>query len=146
MAQQEARGYLLKAGEGVPGYGSDVKASKRSTGDVLTLIESRTTGGAPWHVHANEDEFFYVVEGTIVVECGSDVFEAGPRSFVFLPRGVPHTWDVAGDTATVLMITVPAMLEEFLHEYHAAPASPSGARDEVAARYGITFLPGRPHD
>src|SRR5262245_51715623 len=133
--------YVLQAGEGVEGFGSGVKAGRASTGGNLTLIESRTRGGAPPHVHTREDEYFYVVEGTIVVRCGNDAFEAGPRSFVFLPRGIPHSWDVAGDgIATVLMITVPAMLEEFLEEFHAAPSA--DARQEIAARYGLTFLPG----
>lgn len=134
-----AGGYLLKPGEGVADFGSAVKAAGISTGGKLTLIESHTTGGAPLHVHSREDEYFYVVEGTIVVTCGAEVFEAGPRSFVALPRGIPHAWDVASDgPATLLMITVPAMLEEFLHEYHAAPQA---ERDQVAAKYGITFLP-----
>ena len=63
----------------------------------------------------------------------------GPRAFVFLPRGVPHAWDVVGDAATVLILTAPAGLEEFLGEYHAASG---GARDEVAAKHGIEFLHG----
>jgi mannose-6-phosphate isomerase-like protein (cupin superfamily) len=134
--------YLLRAGEGVSGFGPAVKASRLSTRGGLTLIESCTRGGAPWHVHGNEDEYFYVVEGTIVVYCGTEVLEAGPRSFVFLPRGVPHAWDVAGGgTATVLMMTVPAMLEEFLRDYHAARTRGQQAADEAAAKYGITFLP-----
>jgi mannose-6-phosphate isomerase-like protein (cupin superfamily) len=109
---------------------------------MLTVIESQTTGGAPPHVHSREDECFYVVEGTIVVRCGEEIFEAGPRSFVFLPRGIPHAWDVAGEgVATVLIITVPAMLEEFLREYHDAPSELREARDQIAAKYGITFLP-----
>jgi quercetin dioxygenase-like cupin family protein len=129
------RGYVLHPGEGVAG--SEVKASKQSTGGMLTLIESETTGGAPLHVHTHEDECFYVVEGHITVQCGDETFEAGPRAFVFLPRGVPHAWDVVGESATVLLITVPAMLEEFLDEYHQAP---SEIRDQIATKYGITFL------
>jgi quercetin dioxygenase-like cupin family protein len=110
---------------------------------MIAVIESRTTGGAPWHVHSHEDECFYVLEGRILVQSGEEVFEAGPRSFVFLPRGVPHYWDVLGEDgqtgeATLLMITVPAMLAEFLVEYHAAQGK---ERSEVAARYGVTFLP-----
>jgi mannose-6-phosphate isomerase-like protein (cupin superfamily) len=136
------KAYLLQPGEGVRGFGPEVKASGLSTAGGLTLIESRTRGGAPWHVHSREDEYFYVVEGTIIVYCGTDVFEAGPRSFVFLPRGVPHAWDVAGEgVATVLMMTVPPMLEEFLREYHTARSQGKEAQDQVAAKYGITFLP-----
>jgi quercetin dioxygenase-like cupin family protein len=116
-----------------------VKASRISTGGNLTVIESRTKGGAPWHVHTREDEYFYVLKGTIVVRCGEENFTARPGSFVFLPRGIPHTWDV-GDQgeATLLMMTVPAMLEEFLKEFHAA--STKEDRDDVAARYGIQFF------
>jgi quercetin dioxygenase-like cupin family protein len=130
-----AKPYMLKADEGLSS--SDLKASKVSTGGMLTLIESYTDGGAPLHVHSNEDEAFYVVEGTITVTVGDEHYEAGPRSFVFLPRGIPHSWDVVGERARVLMITVPAMLEEFLSEYHAAPAN---ERDTIATKYGIKFL------
>lgn len=131
------RGYCLGPDEGVPGADEATKASARSTGGALTLIESVTPGGAPLHVHTREDECLYVVDGTITVRCGGERWEAGPRSFVFLPRGIPHEWDVVGDVATVLMITVPAGLDDFLREFHAADGP---TRDEVAARYGITFL------
>jgi mannose-6-phosphate isomerase-like protein (cupin superfamily) len=130
-------GYLLRAGEGVGGD-TAVKASRLTTGGALTLIESRTRGGAPRHVHSRDDECFYVLEGTLTVQCGDEQFEAGPRSFVFLPRGIPHSWDVTGEEATLLMITVPAGLDEFLHEFHAAGNAEE--RSAVAERYGIRFL------
>lgn len=132
-------GYVLEEGAGVADGDSSTKASRVSTGGSLTLIESHTDGGAPLHVHTREDEFFYVVEGAITVRCGDEEYEAGPRSFVFLPRGIPHEWDViGGQTAIVLMMTSPAGLDAFLAEYHAAPTAE--ARDQVAARYGITFI------
>ncbi|HZQ05164.1 MAG TPA: cupin domain-containing protein [Anaerolineae bacterium] len=137
MERDGGRGYVLHLGEGLAGYDSSVKASRASTNGMLTVIESRMRGGAPWHVHSREDECFYVLEGEIIVHCGDEVWNAGPHAFVFLPRGIPHAWDVVGGEATVLMITVPAMLEEFLREFHAADAD---KRDEVAAKYGMTFL------
>ena len=131
--------YMLLTGEGVAGFDAAVKASRISTGGNLSVIESHTKGGAPWHVHSREDEYFYVVEGAIIVHCGEEVFNAGSRSFVFLPREIPHAWDVGENgVATLLMMTVPAMLEEFLQEFHAA--STRGARDAVAAKYGIQFF------
>jgi mannose-6-phosphate isomerase-like protein (cupin superfamily) len=131
--------YVVQAGAGVAGYDAAVKASRLSTGGSLSVIESHTRGGAPWHVHSREDEYFYIVEGEIIVHCGEETYTAGPRSFVFLPRGIPHSWDVGGDgLATLLMMTVPAMLEEFLKEFHTAATREE--RDEVAARYGIRFL------
>ncbi|HLK60658.1 MAG TPA: cupin domain-containing protein [Chthonomonadaceae bacterium] len=138
---ENARPYVLQAGEGVPGFGASVKAGRISTDGGLTLIESRTKGGAPLHVHTRENEYFYVVEGTLTVQCGEQKFEAGPRSFVFLPRGIPHSWDVVGEEATVLLMTVPAMLEEFLKEYHEAFSKSPEARNQVTEKFGITFLP-----
>jgi mannose-6-phosphate isomerase-like protein (cupin superfamily) len=132
------KGYMLKSDQGVPGFDSDVKASKISTMGGLTLIASHVINGMPLHVHTREDEYFYVVEGTLSIRCGEEVFKAGPGSFVFLPRRIPHSWDVfGGGVAQVLMITVPAMLEEFLREFHSPTIVP---RDKIAAKYGITFL------
>jgi len=140
--KENPKPYMLQAGESVPGCAGGVKASISSTAGGLTVIESFTAGGAPWHVHSREDEYFYVVEGEITVWCGKETFQAGPRSFVFLPRGVPHAWDVkSAGKATVLMMTVPAMLEEFLHEFHAAKPEQRG---DVAQKYGLTFFAGRP--
>ena len=130
-------GYVLRPGEGAGGHGDpDVKASRMSTDGALTVIDSETTGGAPRHVHGHEDECFYVLDGTITVECADDVWELGSGAFVFLPRGVPHAWDVVGERARVLIITAPGGLEEFLADLHAPDASPA----EVGRRHGIEFL------
>jgi quercetin dioxygenase-like cupin family protein len=137
---EQRSGYVLGPGEGVEGDAA-LKASGASTGGSLTLIESRTRGGAPWHVHSREDECFYVLEGTLTVHCGAETFTAGPRSFVFLPRGVPHAWDVAGDEATLLIITTPGGFEAFLRDLHAAalPLSDEAA-DRIAAKYGLAWV------
>jgi quercetin dioxygenase-like cupin family protein len=140
--KQTAQAYTLGAGQGVPGFGEGVKASVGRTAGAFTLIESTTAGGAPWHVHTREDEYFYVLEGKVVVWCGEDEFHAGPGSFVFLPRGIPHSWDVESEgKAKLLMMTVPGMLEEFLREFHAATGP---QRNEVARKYGLTFFSGKP--
>lgn len=128
-------GYVVRAGEGAAGAGADVKASRRSTGGSLTVIESRTSGGAPRHTHAHEDEVLYVLDGTISVGWGDETCEAGAGAFVFLPRGVPHEWDVVGEEATVLIIAAPGGLDALLEELHA----PGADRDEIASRYGVTW-------
>ena len=131
--------YVLQTGQGL-NSDSALKASTASTGGQFTLIESHTDGGAPMHIHSREDEYFYVVEGTITVTCGDQVFEVGPRGFVFLPRNIPHAWDVIGERATVLMMTVPAGLDAFLAEHHAASSASNAVKDQIAARYGITWV------
>jgi len=138
VQHQELNPYVLLSGEGVAGFDASVKAARASTGGNLSLIESHTRGGAPWHIHTREDEYFYVLNGVISVHLGREAYAAGPGSFVFLPRGIPHAWDVEGESATLLMMTVPAMLEEFLREFHAAATRAD--RDQVATSYGIEFL------
>lgn len=135
-ASGPGRGYLLEPGQGIDGDES-LKASGASSGGSLTLIESNTRGGAPPHVHEREDEAMYVLDGQITVHCGGDTFVAGRGGFVFMPRGELHDWDVDSGTATVLIIAAPGGLDEFLAEFHAAPDW--GARDAVAARYGLRF-------
>ena len=132
-----ARPYLLLPDEHVEHGDSGVKASRESTAGAFTLIESRAEGGAPPHVHSREDEAMYVLEGRIAARCEDARFDARRGSFVFLPRGLRHSWDVVGDAATVLIITAPAGLEEFLRDFHNARGA---ERRNVGARYGIRFL------
>ncbi len=138
MGKRQARGYVVRAGRAAAGADDGVKATRRSTGGALTVIESRTTGGAPLHVHRREDECMYVLEGEISVVCGDETLPAGRGAFVFLPKGVRHSWDVVGSEATVLIIAAPGGLDEFLSEFHAAEGP---ERTAVAARYGIE-MPG----
>ena len=132
--------YILEPGCGVNGAGDATKAGVISTGGMFTCIESRTSGGAPRHVHTREDEYFYVVEGTLTVTVGDEISLVEKGGFVFLPRNITHEWDVVGDEATVLLMTVPAMLDTFLTEYHAAFSGGAEARKQVAEQYGISFL------
>ncbi len=114
------RGYVLSRGEGVPDRGPEVKASRRSTGGSLTLIEFTIDGGPPKHTHTREDESFYVLTGVMDVQCGGERFEAGPGSFVFLPRNLPHVFRSAGGTATALLIATPGGLDDYFAELRAA--------------------------
>ena len=82
--------YILLPNEGVEGAGDATKAGVNSTGGMFTCIESRTDGGAPRHVHTREDEYFYVLDGTLTVTIGEEVSEVSKGGFVFLPRGIPH--------------------------------------------------------
>jgi mannose-6-phosphate isomerase-like protein (cupin superfamily) len=43
-----------------------------------------------WHKHDDDDEFFYVVEGTLLIDLQDKTFELGPRQGVVVPKGVVH--------------------------------------------------------
>jgi quercetin dioxygenase-like cupin family protein len=134
------RGYVVGPHQGVTDGGSEVKASGRSTGGSLTVIEIVVDGqGPPRHTHTREDESIYILTGTLDVECGEDRFEARPGSFVFLPRNLPHTFRSIDGTATGLLIVTPGGLDQYFAELHAA-LSEKDDRSEIAkvqAKYGI---------
>jgi mannose-6-phosphate isomerase-like protein (cupin superfamily) len=87
-----------------------IKATAESTGGAFGLVESMIAPGfsPPLHVHHREDESFWVLEGELTMQCGDKSFRAGPGSFVFLPRDVPHSFVVEGDTpARMLTLLTP---------------------------------------
>jgi len=43
-----------------------------------------------WHKHDNEDEFFYVVEGKLLIDLEGKVVELAPRQGLVVPKGVLH--------------------------------------------------------
>ena len=104
-----------------------IKAPAEVTGGAYGLVESWIAAGAspPLHVHRREDEAFWVLEGRVRFRCGDEDIEAGRGSFVFLPRDVPHTFIVEGDTpAHVLTIVSPGGCERFFIDGGRAPEGP----------------------
>jgi mannose-6-phosphate isomerase-like protein (cupin superfamily) len=43
-----------------------------------------------WHKHAADDEFFYVVEGHLLIDLEDRVIDLAPRQGVVIPKGVMH--------------------------------------------------------
>jgi quercetin dioxygenase-like cupin family protein len=74
------------------------------------------------HVHQDEDELFYVVQGTYEITCGEQVIEADAGDFAHLPRGIAHRYRNVGDGEGILMNTMtPGGFEKFLEEVDQLP-------------------------
>jgi mannose-6-phosphate isomerase-like protein (cupin superfamily) len=43
-----------------------------------------------WHKHEDDDEFFYVVEGRLIIDLEDRAFDLAPRQGVVIPKGVLH--------------------------------------------------------
>ena len=56
-----------------------------------------------WHKHDNEDEFFYVVEGSFVIDLEDRTVELTPRQGFTVPKGVMHR-PRAPERTVILMI------------------------------------------
>jgi mannose-6-phosphate isomerase-like protein (cupin superfamily) len=121
-----------------------VKASADTTGGAFTIFEERDPVDTPLHVHTNEDELFYVLEGEHVFQVGDEEHRAGPGALVFAPRGVPHAQRrVVPRTGRVLIMTSPAGFEGFFRKL--ADADRAGtlgpeAYASASEEYGITWL------
>jgi quercetin dioxygenase-like cupin family protein len=121
-----------------------LKASAADTGGAFTLFEEREPVDTPLHVHANEDELFYVLEGEHLFQVGERELRAGPGDLVFAPRGIPHAQRrVIPKAGRVLVLTSPAGLEGFFKEL--AEAERAGrlgpeAYANASRSHGITWL------
>ena len=127
-----------------------IKATAATTGGALTLLEIEASPGAgpPPHVHDNEDEAFYVVDGTFEILLGEEIVRAGAGDFAFVPRGTVHRFSNVGDApARMLIAFTPGGLEGFFR-VAGTPATGDGppqrtdaaeiARTEAAAPdYGL---------
>ena len=121
-----------------------VKASSDRTGGGFCIIEEVNPLDTPLHVHKNDDELFYVLEGEHVFQIGDQEYHSGPGSTVFGPREVPHAHRrVVPRTGRFLTMVYPAGFEGFFRELSEAErtdASMPEAYEGVSRKYGITWL------
>jgi mannose-6-phosphate isomerase-like protein (cupin superfamily) len=109
-------------------------------------------GGPPPHIHLDEDETFYILDGTPTFRLGDEFVVAGPGDFVNVPKGVVHNFRNFSDEPLRMILTfTPAGIEKFFEEtleraYDLTQPCPDnlaevGARyAEAAPRYGMEFF------
>ena len=106
------------------GFGVSWKVPGGSTGGRFSVVHHPMAPralAAPLHLHHNEDEFSYVLTGTLGALLGDDVVTAGAGTWVFKPREQWHTFWNAGDTpCEIIEVISPAGFEEFFREVAAA--------------------------
>lgn len=136
---------------------------------VIALASGETTNGqyamgemhappgdeVPLHLHLNEDEAFYVLEGQITIWVGDQEPRVlNPGDFGFMPRGIMHCYRASAPTKTrALVITTPAGFEGFVAEVSVPaerlelPPTPPQMTEErfndlakISAKYGVQFL------
>lgn len=136
MVEQERHAFVSSSEVGealdVPSGGSLTFLAKGElTGGALTAFEtafenSAALGeGPPLHLHVSQDEVIYVLEGRLRVGLNETVQEAPAGSFVFIPSGVPHTWQTVDETPTrILVLLTPGTvgMERFFERAAELPA------------------------
>lgn len=105
-----------------------VKVATADTGGALFALEqtNRAKGGPARHIHHEQDEWFYVLDGEFVVEVGTDRATLKPGDSLLAPRKIPHVWAFVGaGTGRLLVAFTPAgKMEAFFQEISKANAMP----------------------
>jgi DNA-binding transcriptional MerR regulator/quercetin dioxygenase-like cupin family protein len=100
------------------GEPNDCKVSAQDTDGAMCVFEF--TGGScgPRHLHYDQDEWIYVIDGEFKFDVGDKRFRVGAGESVFIPRKVPHVWAcVSGKPGKILNVYQPAgKMEEFFRE------------------------------
>jgi mannose-6-phosphate isomerase-like protein (cupin superfamily) len=133
-----------------------IKATKEQTGGRSSLVEILAPDGyeSVLHVHHQEDEGFYILEGEMTFYVGDQTIKARPGSYLFGPKDVPHAFRVDSGPARLLFVLSPAGFEGLIREEGeparslTVPPQPNEEPDEaemermaaIGARYGAEIL------
>ena len=118
------------------------KAVPHETNGGLLVIEHMHlgNGGPPLHMHLNQEEWFYVLEGQVVFQVGNNRKRFGPGESVLGPRGIPHAFMGVGEKPArmVISFTPAGKMEEFFREV----AVPNGPKMDAPtfARYDMKYV------
>jgi len=142
-AQFEAhRPYALAAGDGTPmiWFGSTItlKASSPEIGVTEVLMSSGEE--PPLHIHKNEDEWLYVLEGAVTFRVGGQNHLGKTGAFVSFPRGIPHTFSIETAQARFLVMNTPGGFERM---FELAPKTPEEAVRALTA-FGMEVVGPHP--
>jgi quercetin dioxygenase-like cupin family protein len=98
-------------------------------GDGILIIENtfHEKSGPAKHLHYNQDEWFYAVEGEFILEVGQDKFRLAPGDSILAPRKIPHVWAfTGGERGRILIAFMPAgKMEAFFREVTKTNAMPA---------------------
>ena len=132
---------------GSTGAGVTVKVSEAETNGLCTVWEGRVgpgTVGAGPHCHRGRDEFFYVLEGEVVLRIGDEKHTARAGTFAFVPRETIHGFrNASSNSATLLVLHHPAGFERYFEDMQQLAARHEGREERaaLAARYDMVPVP-----
>lgn len=112
-----------------------------SSGDAFMIAEWADEGGgfdpprliAPIHVHHDDDEAWYVLEGVLCIRRGDEVIECRAGAGVFVPHGVKHTYWNPGAEPARYLLTMTANIFRLIEAIHNMP---DRSADALRALFG----------
>jgi mannose-6-phosphate isomerase-like protein (cupin superfamily) len=117
------------------------KVGAEETSSNLFVIEHRNLkpGGPPMHLHFNQEEWFYVMEGRVTLIVGEQKLTLGPGESVLAPRRIPHTFSSAVPSSHLLIAFAPAgKMEQYFTDAKGNGAL--AAQEEYMNRYDMQWV------
>ena len=117
------------------------KVGTQETGGNLFMIEHRNLrpGGPPLHIHLNQEEWFYVMEGRVTLQVGDQRVTLGPGESILAPRRIPHTFSSVVPSSHLLIGFAPAgMMEKYFRDANGNGAL--AASPEYMNRYDMQWV------
>ncbi|NKK75860.1 cupin domain-containing protein [Rhizobium leguminosarum bv. viciae] len=129
--------------EVTPGERFTIRTSVSETGGLYTMIEvtAESRNGVPVHTHANEEEHFIVLEGSVHLTNGSQSLALSVGDSATVKRGTPHAWcNLSDSTARMLIIFSPGHMEEAFRLIGSLNGGDMAAIAESAKSGGSTIV------
>ncbi len=119
-----------------------------SVDDAFVIAEWQDASGAsspprliaPRHVHHSDDEAWYVLEGVLRVQVGTDEVEARAGSAVFVPRGKAHTYWNPGPNPVRYLLLMTSNIYRLIQEIHKMPDRNPAALRAMFKKYDSELL------
>jgi mannose-6-phosphate isomerase-like protein (cupin superfamily) len=144
------RRYLLaKPDEGRSPKGTPhlFKADASNTAGRFDFMTARFAPltGPPLHLHREQDDTFYVLNGILTVQVAEDLFELGPGDFLSIPPGLPHTFDnlhSGGEPVRAINVMTPGGHFDMFNEMGKVHEGPDQSKElrEAAERHGTVIV------
>lgn len=117
--------FVVRDGEGESiagpaGGAATIKARTETTAGSFAMLEVviGPRQGPPQHVHAREDEMWYILDGSFRFIADDRIFEAPQGAFVFVPRGTAHCFQNLEDhPSRILVMFTPSGMERFFEDH-----------------------------
>lgn len=127
-------------------FGAAVLATAEQTRGQFTLLQTQDEPsgfGPPLHIHRDAAEAFYVLEGEYLIFVADQQHLCPPGAFVFVPQGVPHTFQVMTGPGKKLNLFSPAAMVGFFEELAAAEVTGTATPEilvQIAARHDMDVV------
>jgi len=135
--------YVLQPGEGTTLKVADAvltfKTTAEETEGAYSIVEGvwQPNGFGPLaHIHTDQEESFYVLEGQFNFLIGEKKLSAGPGTFLVVPRGVLHAFEAAEASSRLMFIHSPPLVGFFM-ELEELMRRPDAGQAQIRVLMGL---------